>query len=105
MDEGLNTYYDAKYKLAKYGPGLDAEGLAFETKAVTKMDQPSDLPAEQYNMVNYDLSVYYKTGQWMNFLETKLGSETFNKGIGEYYRRCQFKQPQPQEFKSVFTAR
>ena len=48
-----------------------------------------------------NLEAYYKTGEWMRYLESQLGTEAFNKAMQEYYRRWQFKHPQPEDFKKV----
>jgi hypothetical protein len=99
MDEGMNSYYDDKYSTAKYGIQPKLDRLAFETKAVTKSDQPIDLSAEKYSEANYGLVTYYKTAEWMRYLESQLGTEAFNKAMQEYYRRWQFKHPEPEDFK------
>ncbi len=99
MDEGMNSYYDAKYRLSKYSKQPQLERLAFETKAVTKTDQPIELPSEKFSEVNYGLVAYYKTAEWMRYLESQLGTEVFNKAMQEYFSRWQFKHPQPEDFK------
>ncbi|MDZ4793642.1 MAG: M1 family metallopeptidase [Bacteroidota bacterium] len=101
MDEGINSYYDDKYKTAKYGVQPKLDRLAFETKAVTKTDQPIGLSSEKYSVANYGLVAYYKAAEWLRYLETELGTEEFNKAMQEYYRRWQFKHPQPEDFKKV----
>ncbi|MBI5858491.1 MAG: M1 family metallopeptidase [Sphingobacteriales bacterium] len=101
MDEGLNSYYDAKYALNKYGGQPQFERLAFETKAVTKTDQPIETSSEKFNEINYNLVAYYKTAEWMRYLEYELGTEVLNKAMQEYFRRWQFKHPQPEDFKKV----
>ncbi len=103
MDEGINSYYDAKYHMLKYGQPAQLERIAFETTAREKTDQPIELTSEKYNELNYDLDVYYKTAEWMRWLESQLGTETFNKAMQEYYRRWQFKHPQPEDFKKAIT--
>lgn len=99
MDEGINSYYDAIYKRAKYGEYPKLEQLAFETKAIYKTDQPIELPAEKYSYINYTLSAYYKTAEWLRYLELQIGSTAFNKAIQDYYNRWQYKHPQPDDFK------
>jgi hypothetical protein len=99
MDEGLNSYYDAKYNRLKYGEKSKLEQLIFETKAVSKTDQPIETSSEKYSAVNYALTAYYKTSAWMQYLESQLGTEAFNKAMQEYYSRWQFKHPQPEDFK------
>ena len=88
-------------KLSKYGKQPQLERLAFETKAVTKTDQPIELSSEKYSEANYGLVAYYKTAEWMRYLESQLGTEVFNKAMQEYYRRWQFKHPQPEDFKKA----
>ncbi|HEY6063038.1 MAG TPA: M1 family aminopeptidase, partial [Chitinophagaceae bacterium] len=101
MDEGINSYYDARYKLLKYGQQPQLERLAFETKAVTKTDQPIELPAQKFTEINYNLIAYYKTAEWMRYLESQLGTEAFNKAMQDYFQRWQFKHPQPEDFKKT----
>ena len=99
MDEGMNSFYDDKYKEIKYGKQADIARLAFETKAATKTDQPIETSSEKFSEANYGLVAYYKAAEWMRYLETELGTETFNKAMQEYYSRWQFKHPQPEDFK------
>ena len=99
MDEGLNSYYDAKYNKLKYGEKTKLEQLIFETKAVSKTDQPIETSSEKFSRINYGLTAYYKTAAWMQYLEAQLGTEVFNKAMQEYYSRWQFKHPQPEDFK------
>ena len=37
----------------------------------------------------------------MRYLESQLGTEAFNKAMQEYFRRWQFKHPQPEDFKKA----
>lgn len=99
MDEGINSYYDAKYSLAKYGKQPQLDRILFETKAISKTDQVIELPSEKFSETNYDLVAYYKTAEWMRYLESQLGTEVFNKAMQDYFRNWQFKHPQPEDFK------
>jgi hypothetical protein len=101
MDEGINSFYDEKYKTGKYGIQPKIERLAFETKAITKTDQPIELSSEKYSEANYGLVAYYKTAEWLRYLESELGTEAFRKAMQEYYHRWQFKHPQPEDFKKA----
>ena len=51
--------------------------------------------------MNYSLIAYYKTGAWLEMVEKKLGKETFDKAMQEYYKQWQFKHPYPEDFKKV----
>ncbi|MFN8291958.1 MAG: M1 family metallopeptidase [Chitinophagaceae bacterium] len=99
MDEGLNSYYEAEYRKDNYGESAKLEQLAFESQAVEKTDQPVETPAEQFSAVNYGLVAYYKTAEWMRYLRSRLGTDTFNRAMQEYYKRWQFRHPQPEDFK------
>jgi hypothetical protein len=111
LDEGLNTYYDNRYsqrkygdkgevKIGQYGVSIkNVERILFETKAATKKDQPISNSSEAFTDVNYNLIAYYKTGAWLEHIESQLGKENFDKAMQEYYRRWQFKHPQPEDFK------
>ena len=113
MDEGINTYYDNRYSEWKYGKTgeiktgsnnlsiKNAERLLFETKAIIKKDQPISAKADEFEEMNYELVVYYKTGAWMEFLERTIGKNILDKAMQEYYRQWQFKHPYPEDFKKV----
>jgi Peptidase family M1 domain len=113
MDEGINTFYDNRYSKWKYGNEgeiqfgsqsfaiTDAERLMFESKAAVNKDQPINLEGDKFTNLNYDLVAYYKTGAWLELVEKKLGKETFDKAMQEYYRQWQFKHPYPEDLKKV----
>lgn len=101
MDEGMNSYYDEKYVTSKYSSQPQLARIAFETKAATKTDQPIETSSEKFSEMNYGLVAYYKTAEWMQYLESELGTEVFDKAMQEYYSRWQFKHPQPEDFKKV----
>ena len=101
MDEGINSFYEKKYTALKYGQPLQLEKIAFETKAITKTDQPISTPAAEFSETNYLLVAYYKTAAWMQYLETVLGTDVFQKAMQHYYSLWQFKHPQPQDFKKA----
>ncbi|MDP9230429.1 MAG: hypothetical protein M3O67_07140, partial [Bacteroidota bacterium] len=101
MDEGINSFYEDKYNTSKYGEKKQIERVAFETMAVEKMDQPIETPSENFSAVNYELSAYYKTAEWMRWLESQMGAEALKNATHEYFRRWQFKHPQPADFKKV----
>ncbi|MEO7393462.1 MAG: M1 family metallopeptidase [Chitinophagaceae bacterium] len=101
MDEGINSYYDAKYNAAKYGNQSQTEKIIFETKAVSKTDQRIELSSEKYSEINYNLVTYYKTAEWVRYLELQLGTATFNTAMQQYFHIWQFKHPQPEDFKKI----
>ncbi|MBK6938263.1 MAG: M1 family metallopeptidase [Chitinophagaceae bacterium] len=102
MDEGFNSFYDAKYDSAKYGSlNTILERLLFERTAKVKTDQPITTSAADFSYQNYFLTAYYKTAEWMRDLESYLGTEAFTKAMQAYFQQWQFKHPQPGDFKKT----
>ncbi len=116
MDEGINTYFDNRYKQWKYGKNEqppsnqgflksklpdDKTDFEYRTLVADKKDQPIEETSEDFSPVNYDLMVYYKTGKWMKVLEDYIGEPLFDSCLHEYYNRWKFKHPSPDDFKKV----
>ena len=117
MDEGINTYYQQRYEMEKYGNTSDEQQFdnAFmkqrmpasfnETQISTlekiKKDEPVDTSAAAYTETNYSLMVYEKTPVWIRILQQKLGTATFDSSMKYYYKKWQFKHPYPEDFKSA----
>ncbi|HET9824944.1 MAG TPA: M1 family metallopeptidase, partial [Chitinophagaceae bacterium] len=101
MDEGINTFYEHRYSAEHYKEKASEEKALFETFAEEKLDQPIETTSEQFNVVNYTLVAYYKTSEWLRWLQQQLGRDTFDRAMKEYYQRWQFKHPQPGDFKKT----
>ncbi|HEX4878028.1 MAG TPA: M1 family metallopeptidase [Chitinophagaceae bacterium] len=101
MDEGINSYLEEKYSKIRWGSLEKFEQLAYESTAVEKTDQPISSTSEQFSEINYNLTAYYKTAEWLRYLENQIGEETLKKGIQEYFNRWQFRHPRPEDFKKV----
>jgi hypothetical protein len=121
MDEGMNTYYDNRYKEWKQSTGIqngsnplkpkksfiqnrvpdNIEDVLLSSVIAQKKDQPINTPSEKFTETNYGLIAYTKTGDWMKQLEIFLGRPVFDSCMREYYRRWQFRHPCPEDFKAV----
>lgn len=102
MDEGINSYYESKYRTKKdHRFTQRTEQNFLETFITEKKDQPIATASEDFTETNYGLIAYYKASQWMAYLEKKLGTDLFNKAMQEYYRQWQFKHPQPEDLKKI----
>ncbi|MEP6927407.1 MAG: M1 family metallopeptidase [Ginsengibacter sp.] len=116
MDEGMNTYFDNRYKKLKYGNNIiqknkqdfinnkmpgDETDLIYRTEIVNKKAQPVETTSENFSEINYGIIAYYKTGKWMKVLEDYVGEPLFDSCLHEYYNRWKFKHPQPEDFKKV----
>lgn len=101
MDEGINSYFEDKYSASRYGEADKYQQIAFESLVAERIDQPIANAAEQFSELNYNLVAYYKTAEWFRYLEAQLGKDVLANAIKEYYRRWQFRHPQPDDFKKV----
>ncbi|HVZ57665.1 MAG TPA: M1 family metallopeptidase [Chitinophagaceae bacterium] len=101
MDEGINSFFEQKYFGEKYQDTLQPESLLLQTKAVTRTDQPIELPSDRFSPSNYELVVYYKTAAWMHWLQSVTGEKGFQEGIRQYFTRWQFRHPGPADFRMV----
>ncbi len=115
MDEGMNTYYDGRYLRSNYSgrvpAGKDsllwisrsfrAEKTGFETFAGVRKDQPILTRSEDFTKENYSLVAYYKTGEWMQKIEERMGQPLFDSCMREYFRRWKFRHPYPEDFRAV----
>ena len=101
LDEGLNTYYENRYMEARWGPQARAAEVLFQHKATNKTDQPINTPSPQSSSINYMLTAYHKTAEWMKILERQMGTEAFDAMMRRYYSKWKFKHPQPEDFKEI----
>lgn len=127
MDEGINSYYEARYVKTKYpkatlanyfGEGaIEAIASKFEVDkypighlntlgylvpARKNVDQPIEYPAHQYTQINYFGVVYSKTPLALEYLAAYLGQEEFDRVMHKYYDEWKFKHPQPEDFRKLF---
>jgi hypothetical protein len=101
MDEGVNSFYEHRYSAEYYKTTPSEERTLFETFTAEKSDQPIETTSEKFNLVNYNLVAYYKTSEWLRWMEEQVGKESFDKAMKEYYGRWQFKHPEPEDFKEI----
>ncbi len=113
MDEGVNSYYDNRYKAQKYPEPVypkwirkrmpdNLEALAVIALAKIKSDQPIATPSADFTFVNYMAMNYLKTGILLQHLETSVGKQRFDSCMQAYYQQWQFKHPYPQDFEQSF---
>ena len=112
MDEGMNTYYDERYRdtydpprakknwLEKKIP-RNPEDILLAIIEHEKEDQPISTPSDAFTIVNYGLVSYTKTARWMQQLEHLLGQPAFDSLMREYYRQWHFRHPSPDDFRQV----
>lgn len=111
MDEGMNSYYDNRYKAAYYpksnsktNPFEDnLEGGLLDNLEKIGKDPIIDTPSDSFQMVDYGLIVYLKGARWMRELETLMGKADFERGMKAYYAAWRGKHPGPEDFKETMS--
>lgn len=103
LDEGLNSFYDGRYdkEINKKENGQSNKERLLAIAESEHKDQPIETVSEAFTEWNYDLMSYYKTDKWMQLAEQELGREVFDKAMQEYFKRWQFKHPNPEDLKKV----
>lgn len=101
MDEGINTFYEYRYEAEKYGRQSQEMEVFFQTKALRKTDQPIETPSADFSNVNYNMVAYHKTAVWLAMIEGRLGKETFQKMMQQYYKQWSNKHPYPEDLEAV----
>ncbi len=117
MDEGINTFYDHRYRREyvsennrvklKAGRFIESrvpeniEQPVVESVIKIKKDQPIATHSANFSALNYGLIGYIKAGLWMEKLEADLGRELFDKVMKAYYEKWKFRHPQPENFKAT----
>jgi hypothetical protein len=115
LDEGINSYYDNRYMDLKYPASgypawlakkipADGEPVLMNSQAAIHSDQPICTPAEDFTAENYQLIAYTKTAVWMKLLQDSLGTSLLDSCMREYFRTWQFRHPNPDDLKTIFTA-
>ncbi|MET0636156.1 MAG: M1 family metallopeptidase [Chitinophagaceae bacterium] len=99
MDEGLNSFYEMEFARLHQIREQSSDKRDFEHRAAEKRDQPINTSSDSLTNRNYGLIAYYKTAEWMRYLQSTLGNETFNRSMQYYYQSWKFKHPSPADFK------
>ncbi|MDZ4844925.1 MAG: M1 family metallopeptidase [Chitinophagales bacterium] len=126
MDEGINSFYEMRYLYTKYPgrkwpDGFNAEKLRklFDMEDYTlkfqnelfylfnarqHLDQPSELPSQDFTSLNYGAIVYGKTALLFDHLKAYLGDSLFDSVMQKYFSEWKFKHPQPEDLRALFEA-
>jgi hypothetical protein len=118
MDEGINSANENRYIRTKYpNEGLfdgvpDFVGLseykhkaqyelAYMLNCKRNLDQPCELPAADYLVLNYAGIVYSKTAIVFDYLRAYLGDTLYDKCMMNYFNEWHFKHPQPKDMRKI----
>ncbi|MCG9879848.1 MAG: M1 family metallopeptidase [Bacteroidia bacterium] len=112
MDESINTYYEERNKrenaakkkqvertgfLARLS-NIDQSNFLYKYSARKNMDQAGNLHSNEYTDNNYGAIIYAKNPIALQYLESYLGTEKFDRMMQEYFEKWKFKHPLPKDF-------
>ncbi len=110
MDEGMNSYFEARIMDHYYGKStsfIDFGGYHFgdlemQREGYLNMSNPkiasNFLPAWGYKNGGYGSITYAKTATWMTTLDRLVGRDVMNEIMKTYYDRWSFKHPCTRDF-------
>jgi hypothetical protein len=124
MDEGLNTYSEARvlsvafipdYRVLRFFGGFvpwqlrdvalsratDGNGLDGYRQSARR-DTPATPTHEYWPGTHWNIT-YFKTALWLHTLERYLGWERLQPALAAYFRRWQFGHPTPDDFFAVIS--
>lgn len=120
MDEGINSYYEARTIAQTSDSALPKKGISVNSVdgisisyqlyhpfiaqlAASHTDQAINQTAENFKSMNYGLDVYYKTAWYLQWLEDYMGTANFDAGMQEYFQTWKFKHPYPEDFREIMS--
>ena len=125
LDESITSAYTARYMNEQYPgkklwdiylkkikqamffhienmPAKRIEELEWLIAARANLEQPINLAASDYTMMNYDIMLYNKAATGFNYLKQYLGDSLFDASMQDYHRKWKFRHPQPEDLESSF---
>lgn len=114
MDEGINSYSEAKVMAALYGAktsGINypfAQMSDFEEQRLSYLSLPDTDPMMRFgwqflNAGAYGAISYGKTATVLSTLEHILGADTMQRALRAYFMRYRFTHPTPQDFMNTIS--
>ncbi|CAA6818023.1 MAG: Zn-dependent aminopeptidase, partial [uncultured Aureispira sp.] len=104
MDEGWNTYLDARYMTAQYKLNVNAEYWVYLEQAKKYEDEAIESRSQDLSDANYYVCAYAKPTLAFRYLQEYLGVEELDRILKKYYETWKFKHPSPADLRAVFKA-
>jgi hypothetical protein len=111
LDEGMNSYLEARIMDDAYGPGsmLDLPGLQIADRDAQRLSYTRNSPARgalftwswKYRFGDYGKASYAKPATIMNTLEGYLGWDTMHRFLRTYYDRWRFRHPTTRDLQAT----
>jgi len=121
LDEGINSYYEARYMKQHYagGGGMsdDLPRWAFDPARSGSVEEnaclmlaregadiPPDTPADDFWTTAYGIQAYMKPALCLEWLERSLGKARFDQAMQAYFESWKFRHPYPEDLRAAWNA-
>lgn len=115
MDEGVNSYYEERYKREYYSGNQGNFNPDYMRKPAILSDpqlllsyhdridhlQASGLSSEEYTGINYYLSIYNRPDLAYAKLADYMSLSVFDKAMQRYFREWKFRHPSPDDLQAI----
>ncbi|MCH2042831.1 MAG: M1 family metallopeptidase [Saprospiraceae bacterium] len=102
MDEGFNSYVEARYMEQYYGLEPRLQYLAYLFQARKGEEQAIETPSIENVEVNYYVCAYSKPTLSFRYLERYLGTAEMDRILKIYYNTWKFQHPRPKDVRALF---
>lgn len=115
LDEGFTTYAEKRHTLdssttdgswiSKHLSFLNEELMydaPFYARIIANLDEPANLPADQFDESNYRGMIYDKPSAVAMMLQDRVGNVRMDRMWHQFFREWAFKHPQPADVRQVF---
>jgi len=125
MDEGINSFSEARYMKKKYEGTAKLYKMAMNEKQANllnidhlsyqamhrlsylmsaryNIDQPANLHSAEYTFSNYGQIIYHKVSLMFDHLLAYLGDEEFNAIMRDFFEQWKYKHPYPEDIRRTF---
>ncbi|MCB0720334.1 MAG: M1 family metallopeptidase [Bacteroidetes bacterium] len=112
LDEGMNSFVEARIMDAEYGPGsvMDFPGAPISDGAFARLNYTESNPhagalftkSWEYGPGEYSRNSYSKPATVMRTLENILGSDVMERFLKRYYSEWRFRHPTTRDLQDVF---
>ncbi|MSQ78658.1 MAG: M1 family peptidase [Flavobacteriaceae bacterium] len=132
MDEGINSFYESRFKDRSKEEYIQDNGFVIKSNEVPGMFSPEKMMGFNYNTsnfqhtmlfqyqqrgnddqaigvhstefssLNYGAIVYGKAGLIFNYLKAYLGNQVFDSCMHSYFQQWKFRHPLPGDLRDVF---
>lgn len=102
MDEGLNSYYDARYMDKYYKKYFNEMSLVYKLKARNNEDPSPSTLVQDMGEISYAVTAYAKPSIALKTLAEFVEQKRFDEVMQSYFNTWKFRHPDPTDFRQMW---